>query len=33
MATLSIVEHLSALEQIGSGFVSIAIAYLDDPFA
>ena len=33
MATLSIVEHLYVLEQIGSGFVSVAVANPDDPFA
>lgn len=32
MATLSIVEHLDVLEQIGSGFFPIAIANPDDPF-
>lgn len=33
MATLSIVEHLYVLEQIGSGFVSVAVPDPDDPFS
>ena len=33
MATFSIVEHLYVLEQIGSGFVPVAIANPDDPLA
>ena len=33
MASLSIVEHLNVLEQIGSGFLSVAIANPDDPFS
>ena len=33
MATLSIVEHLYVLEQIGSGFLPVAIANPDHPFA
>ncbi len=33
MATLSIVEHLNVLKQIGSGFLPVAIAHPDDPFA
>ena len=32
MATLSIVEHLDVLKQIGSGFLSVAISNPDDPF-
>jgi len=32
MATFSIVEHLYVLEQIGFGFVPVAIANPDDPF-
>jgi len=33
MASLSIVEHFDVLEQIGSGFVRVAIADADDPLS